>query len=124
MTSAQRKFWRYTVGWFLWPVFLIAAPLYKLYRKVRYNKQTKVKYAEIVKGFSYLVVPDSEVERKAKERAAVCATCRWAKFNGTVNTIIQDNRTVTIKGMVCDHCGCSTSALVRSDKPCPLNKWR
>lgn len=124
LTKRQQKFLRYTVGVVLYPLSWIIGPMYKWYRKIRYKKDTEIKYGEIVKGFSYLVVPDSEVEKIAKQRAAICAGCPWAKFSGNVSTIVQDNKTVTIRGLICDVCGCSTSALVRSDKPCPTGKWR
>ena len=124
LTKKQQQFLRYTVGVLFYPIFWIIGPLYKQYRKIRYKKDTEIKYAEIVKGFSYLVIPDSEIEAKAKQRADICAKCPWAKYSGNVNTLIHDNKTVTVKGLICDICGCSISAKVRSDQPCPIDKWR
>jgi hypothetical protein len=124
MTKAQKKFWRYVLWSVLFPITVVVAPLYKWYMKVAKRKQVQVKYSEIVKGFSYLVVPDSEVEKKAKQRAEICGGCRFAKFNGKLNTIVVDDKTHQIRGMYCDMCGCSLSGLVRSDKTCPAGKWR
>ena len=124
LTSAQRKFLRYTVGWLLYPFVVIIAPLYKWYRKVRYKKQTETKYKDIVNGFSYLVVKDSAVEELARKRAESCSSCKYAKYSETANTIVVGETIHQIKGMYCDRCGCSLAGKVRGENEyCPLRKW-
>lgn len=124
LKSAQKKLLRYTIGWFIWPFVLIIAPIYKWYQKVRYNRNTKGKIQDIVNGFSYLVVKDSEIEVLAKKRAEICGKCPQARYNKKVNTIIVGETVHKIKGMYCNQCGCSISAKVRSENDyCPLRKW-
>ena len=124
LKSAQRKFLRYTVGWFIWPFALIIAPIYKWYRKVVLKRKTEGKIQDIVSGFSYLVVKDSEIEKLAKKRAEICGKCPHAKYSNKVNTIVVGETVHKIKGTHCELCGCSLSAKVRSeDDRCPLRKW-
>jgi hypothetical protein len=124
MTSSQKKLLRYCVSTALTPFILIGFPIYKLYQFVFNKRVIKGKYKDIVEGFSYLVVEDSEVEKKAKERASVCSECRFAKYSGKMNVFVADNKTVKVRGMYCSVCTCSLSGLVRSDKACPIGKWR
>ena len=123
MTSAQRKFYRYLVSIALMPFAIIALPFYTIYQRMFKNRVVKSKVKDIVSGFSYLVIEDSEVEAKAKARAEVCGGCKFAKYNGKLNTVVVDNKTHKVKGMYCGVCSCSLSAKVRSDDPCPLGKW-
>jgi hypothetical protein len=124
LKSSQKKFLRYTVGWVLYPFVLILAPLYKWYRKVRYKKQTEIKYKDIINGFSYLVVKDTEVEELAKKRAEACSSCKYAKYSKTTNTIIVGETIHEIKGMHCHLCGCSLAGKLRDEKQtCPIFKW-
>lgn len=124
MGSAKRKFLRYTVGLVMYPFVLLIAPLYKWYRKVRYKKVTDTKYNDIVQGFSYLIVKDTEIERLAKERAEKCAGCKYAKYSGNLNTVVVGETIHQIKGMYCDRCGCSLAGKVRGEnETCPIYKW-
>lgn len=124
LNSAQKKFLRYTVGWILYPFILVAAPLYKWYRRVRYKKQTEIKYKDIVNGFSYLVVKDSAVEELARKRAESCSSCKYAKYSKTANTIVVGETIHEIKGMHCHLCGCSLAGKLRDEKQtCPIYKW-
>ena len=124
LTSSQKKLLRYTVGVIIFPVAAIITPLYKWYRRVALKKQTNGKVADIVSGFSYLVVKDSEIEQLAKKRADICGGCRYAKYDKKVNTIVVGETIHQIKGMYCDLCGCSLAGKLRSeDEYCPIRKW-
>ena len=124
LKSSQKKLLRYTVGLVIYPFALLIAPIYKWYRRVMLKKKTEGKIKDIVNGFSYLVVKDSEVEQLAKKRAEVCGGCRYAKYNEKVNTIVVGETIHQIKGMYCDLCGCSLAGKVRSeDEYCPIRKW-
>jgi hypothetical protein len=123
MTSAQKKFYRYMISLAMMPFAIIILPFYTAYQRIFKKRAIKSKAKDIVDGFSYLVIEDSEVEKKAKARAEVCAGCKFAKYNGKLNTIVVDNKTHKIKGMYCGVCSCSLSAKVRSDDSCPLGKW-
>lgn len=124
LNKAQKKFIRYTVGWLLLPFILIIAPIYKVYRKARYSKETKIKTKDIITGFSYLVVKDTEVEKLAVSRAEICGQCPHAKYDKTVNTIIVNETIHKIKGMICDRCGCSLAGKLRDEnQTCPILRW-
>lgn len=124
LKSSQRKFLRYTVGLVMFPIVAIITPIYKWYRRVLLKKKTEGKVRDIISGFSYLVVKDSEVEQLAKKRAEICGGCRYAKYDKKVNTIVVGETIHQIKGMYCDLCGCSLAGKVRSeDDHCPLRKW-
>lgn len=124
LNSAQKKFLRYMVGWILYPFVLVIGPVYKWYRRIRYKKQTEMKFNDIVNAFSYLVVKDSKVEELAKQRAAICGGCKYAKYSKTMNTIVVGETVHQIKGMYCDRCGCSLAGKVRGEnEACPILKW-
>lgn len=123
MKSSEKKLVRYAIGAVLSPLILIGLPVYKLYQLAFNKRVVKGKYKDIVDGFSYLVVPDSEVEKKAKERANVCSGCKFAKYSGKMNVFVADNKTVKVRGMYCSVCTCSLSAKVRSNDACPIGKW-
>ena len=124
LTKKQQQLIKYTVGLVLYPFVLIIAPIYKWYRKVRYNKETEIKYKDIVDGFSYLVVQNSAVEAMAKKRADHCGGCKYAKYNGKLNTIIVGSEARNVKGMYCDLCGCALAGKLRAeDQSCPVGKW-
>lgn len=64
------------------------------------------KVNEIIEGWKNVVFPNEEVERIAKNRAAICFICP-NNVNGK-----------------CNKCGCNLSAKIRSPKSkCPDNKW-
>tara|TARA_R110000868_G_scaffold408843_1_gene692990 strand:- start:311 stop:727 length:417 start_codon:yes stop_codon:yes gene_type:complete len=124
LTKRQQQFLKYTIGVVLYPLAFIIAPIYKKYRKVRYNKDTQIKYKDIVDGFSYLVIRDSAVEAMAKRRAEHCGSCMYAKYSGKLNTVMVGGETRQIKGMYCDLCGCTLAGKVRAEgDSCPAKKW-
>lgn len=68
------------------------------------NKLNKL--MNIYDGWKNLVFPNPEVERMAKGRAEVCASCDENKNN------------------ICGKCGCYVPAKCRAkEDKCPLNKW-
>ncbi len=124
LTKRQQKFLKYTIGVILYPLAFIIAPIYKFIRKVVLKKQTQIKLHNIVQGFSYLVVKDSEVEKMAKKRAAICSQCPWAKTNGDKKSIVVGDSIYDIVSYFCDVCGCSIAGKVRSENEhCPIHKW-
>lgn len=122
--KARKKLLRYIVSILLFPFAIVIAPIYKWYQKVRYNRNTEGKVQDIISGFSYLVIKDTEIEKVARKRAEVCGSCPHARYDKKVNTIIVGETVHKIKGMFCNLCGCSLSAKVRSENDyCPLRKW-
>lgn len=120
----KKKVLRYIVGIIMIPFVAIILPPYKLYRKLRFKQNTKGRVQDIVDGFSYLVVKDSEVEKKAIERAKICGSCPHAKYNNKINTVVVGETIHQIKGMYCDRCGCSLAGKVRGENEyCPIRKW-
>lgn len=119
------NFIRYCVQLILTPFLYAGGFLYHHYRQVRLKHNQKIVYKDIVDGFSYMIVKDSEVERIAKERAQVCAVCPHAKYIGKhKGTIIVQDKVVKIKSMKCNVCGCALAAKVRAmDADCPRGKW-
>jgi translation initiation factor 1 (eIF-1/SUI1) len=119
-----KKSIRLAIGIVMLPFAILVVPIYKWYRKVRYQKETKGKVRDIITGFSYLLVKDTDIEVLAKKRAAACGTCKHAKYDGTMNTIIVGETVHQIKGMKCNLCGCSLSGKVRGEnESCPIWKW-
>lgn len=85
------------------------------------NKKKKLK--AIFQGWKNLFFQDEEVEKIAKERAPICASCEHSVF-GTYENLIGDEL-VEIKGMKCNICHCPLSTLLRQSlKGCELNKWQ
>lgn len=124
LTKRQQRILKYTIGVILYPLAFVIAPTYKLIRKVVLRKQTQVKLHNIVQGFSYLVVKDSQVEAMAKRRAEICSECRWAKTNGNKKSIVVGDKLHDIVSYFCDLCGCSIAGKVRSENEhCPIEKW-
>ena len=124
LTKRQQRLIKYTIGIFILPFVVIIAPIYKWYRKVRYQKETDIKYRDIVDGFSYLVIRDSAVEDMAKRRAEHCGGCKYAKYSGKLNTIMVGGETHQIKGMYCDLCGCTLAGKLRAEaESCPVGTW-
>ena len=78
----------------------------------------------IVQGFKNYHFPNEQVEKQAKERAIICASCKHANHDHPFKLLLQDNSTKEIKGLGCDICHCLLSALVRQYlKSCPIKKW-
>jgi len=120
----MRDYLRFLLRLVLTPFAIAASFLYKKYQKYVKKRSIQVKYQDIVDGYSYLVVQDSEVEKIAQHRASICSKCTQAKYSGTVNTIVVDNKIREIKGLRCGVCTCPISGLVRAEgKVCPLGKW-
>lgn len=102
---------------------VIISPFYVVWRLV-HGKRTKVRYNDIVDGFTNYTFPDERAERLAKHRASICASCPLAKYSKAVRVVGGKESIKEIKGMYCDACGCALSAKVRSmDSWCPKYKW-
>lgn len=108
----------------LFPLIIIAAPLYKLTRYLVSRKNTKVVYKDILEGFANYTFPNENVEQLALIRAEICSKCPFAKYSGAVNTMTVGEKITSVKGMYCDACGCGLSAKIRAVKSfCPKGKW-
>lgn len=82
-----------------------------------------IKLKAILKGWDNYLFPNTETEKKAKERAQICAQCPHA-VKGTYQQFMPDYTLQEVEGMKCDICGCPLSTLLRQDdKKCELNKW-
>lgn len=78
----------------------------------------------IVSGFKNYNFPTPAMETLAKERARICADCKEANPDHPFSNLLEDNRTVEIKGLGCNICHCLLSAKVRQlYDGCPLEKW-
>lgn len=98
-------------------------PIYYIIRKMK-SKGVNVKYTSLVDGFANYAFTNDKAEFLAKTRAAICSRCPQAKFNNTISKVLKDDKTVEVRGMYCDACGCALSAKIRSNKSfCPKNKW-
>jgi hypothetical protein len=81
-----------------------------------------VKLMNIIDGWKNYTFPSPEVEKVAKERAAICAQCPHAQFEMFVDVI--EFRAVEMHGYVCEECKCPITKAVRSmSYSCPINKW-
>ena len=93
---------------------------------IKFKRKNKpdIVLANIIDGWSNYLIENPTTEVTAKKRASICASCPNAKFVGGVSTIIVDNKTKEIRGLVCDLCNCPLSAKVRSKNDyCPAGKW-
>ena len=122
----MRKFIRYTLGRLLWPLIFLMGNLYKQYQKVANKKAIKLKYNDIVDGFSYLIMTDPKVEQAAKKRASICSTCPQASYIGKhKSTVLVNDKQHTYKSMKCKVCGCALAAKVRAmNDSCPIGLWQ
>lgn len=78
----------------------------------------------IYDGFKNYNFPDPEIEKIAKERAEICASCPHANKNHPFKLLLDDKSTKNITGMGCDICHCLLSAKVRTMLTgCPEKKW-
>lgn len=121
----MRKKLRKVLHILLYPFVVVVAQTYKYFNKFVKNKTIKIKHKDIVDGFSYLVIKDTEVEKVATKRAETCAGCRFAEYIGNHKTTITvKDKLHTYKSMKCGVCGCALAAKVRAmEDNCPLNKW-
>ena len=81
----------------------------------------KIDPVVILKGWKNFISKSDVIEKVAKERAAVCASCPYAK-QGKLLTFVKDTLE-EVQGAYCDKCGCPLSAKGRSSDICPLDKW-
>lgn len=79
---------------------------------------------DIISGWgNYLKGSDPTTLKVAKERAAICADCPFAK-HGLHAAVLPDYSISEIQGLYCSVCTCPLSTAVRSEsKKCPKNKW-
>ena len=111
-------------------LFVPIAPFYygtrHLIKKIKLKRKNKptIVLQNIIAGWTNLMLHNEVAERTAMHRANICAECPAAKFSGGVHTIVVDNRTTQVRGLVCTDCGCPLSAKVRSDGDyCPRGLW-
>ena len=73
-----------------------------------------------VTGWSkYLLsITDKESRRKAK----ICDKCDEIKRD-SVYEVIKGDEIKEVSGAMCNKCKCPISAIIRSNKKCPLNKF-
>lgn len=76
---------------------------------------------KILEGWKNYMDKSEVVEAIAEKRAAMCASCPFAK-QGKLLTFVKDTLT-EVQGLYCDQCGCPLSAKIRSSDVCPLDKW-
>lgn len=82
-----------------------------------------IRLKAIIEGWKNYIFTDPEMEKKAVERAKICAQCPHAK-RGTYQKQMSDYTLKDIQGYMCDVCGCPLSTLLRqNEKGCELNKW-
>lgn len=73
------------------------------------------KIKQIMEGVKNVVTPTPQTEAKAKQRTAICDSCKECKK-------FPNKRGVG--SAICNQCGCDIFTKVRSpDASCPLNKW-
>jgi len=122
----MRDFIRFTFKAIMYPFAILFGNLYRLYYEVAKKKKITLKYNDIVDGFSYLVVKNSEVEKIAKVRAQICARCPFAEYlTNKPSNIAVNGKQYSIKGMRCSVCGCALAAKVRSmNDQCPRERWQ
>lgn len=79
----------------------------------------------IVSGYKNYKFPSETMEKLAKERAKVCASCEHCNPDYPFKKLLADGETIEqIKGMGCNICGCLLSAKTRQlFTTCPEKKW-
>lgn len=75
---------------------------------------------EFIKGWSKYIL-GSEITEDEKNKANICFDCD-KKYKGNL-TILKDGKFKEIEGWQCSECFCPLSAIIRSDKKCPINKF-
>ena len=122
----MKKFIRYVLGMILRPLIILVGNVYKQYQRIIKRKTIKLKYNDIVDGFSYLVMTDPKVEEVAKRRASICSSCPQASYIGKhKSTILVNNKQHSYKSMKCNVCGCALAAKVRAmNDSCPIGLWQ
>lgn len=79
------------------------------------------KLKEIIKGWKNYKFPNPEYEAMAAKKAKVCSSCDSAIQDTWFDLV--DKKIEELSGLACDECSCPLTTLLRSDKPCPLNKF-
>jgi hypothetical protein len=111
----------------------IAVPLYYIGKACKYivslfvikrKYKPDIKLQNIINGWSNLMFTDPDVEVLARGRATICAGCPLAEMSGGVYTMVIDNKTTNVRGLICTGCGCPISAKIRNPyEECPQKKW-
>lgn len=92
--------------------------------RIRRNGKPDIVLRNILEGWANYAIPNAVTEELAHKRASICAQCPLAQMDSTVHSIVVDNKTKQIRGMVCTGCSCPLSAKVRSSHDsCPKGKW-
>lgn len=107
-------------------LYTILEAIVKSAFSIRFKRKNKpdIVLSNIIDGWRNYMIDDPVTELAATKRATICSQCPNAKFVGGVNTIIVDNKTKEIRGLVCDLCNCPLSLKVRSKMDyCPAGKW-
>lgn len=92
--------------------------------KIRRNGKPDIILRDILDGWANYIIDDPVTEQMAQHRASICAKCPFAEVMSGVHTLVADNKTKQIRGMVCSKCSCPLSAKVRSSRSvCPIGKW-
>lgn len=123
----MRNFARFCLRITLYPFVIAFANAYKWYQRKFRKREIKLKYNDIVDGFSYMIATDPKVEEVAKYRAGVCSKCPHSKYiaGGKLMTIMVNEKAHQYKAMKCDQCGCALAAKVRAmNDQCPVGLWR
>jgi hypothetical protein len=118
----MKRILKYVVKAIFYIGVAIFGPFVWLYNK-QARRKARLKYNNIVDGFTNHVFPNEYIEDLAITRASICSRCPFAKHSATMKKVVVDNRTKEIQGMYCDICGCNLSAKVRSNDYCPKGKW-
>jgi hypothetical protein len=121
----MRNFIRFCVKIVLYPFVLVFGWCYVQYVRIFHKTKRKLKYNDIVDGFSYLITADDRVEEIAKQRARICSGCPQAKYiNKKITTVLVNGKSHSYKAMKCDQCGCALAAKLRSlNDYCPIGLW-
>ncbi|HYD91577.1 MAG TPA: hypothetical protein VEA37_08850 [Flavobacterium sp.] len=81
-----------------------------------------MKITAILSGWKNYLDRSEVSESIARERAAICAFCPFAR-HGKLLAFIKDSLK-EVEGVYCSVCNCPLSAKVRSNDICPKNKWQ
>jgi len=131
--SEQRGSITFLVLKFLFNVGLlkrkIRKHLFKIKKKLTFVKPTMNLriYAAIVSGWKNFTFPSKDIEKLAKVRAKICASCDQSTTEYPFkNYIPEEKRIEEIKGLGCKLCGCPLQSKLRQvleSCPHPEKKW-
>lgn len=78
----------------------------------------------IFQGWKAYKFKSETIEKLAKERATICATCEHFKPNKIFDVMLPDRSIEQISGVGCNKCNCSLSLKLRQVlQSCPEKKW-